>query len=499
MSWTDDEIDELLVRYLDHSLSSDELEQFERFLAESPATRGKLAVARQLNQLLKEIPKPALSKAKLDAFFADRVIRAAQVRATDSGDASLAPWIARLDSARQVDSAKRIENRDAAPTSQRELKRRPKRLWRIGIAAAGIAASLLLMMYWSSSKPLSNTLLSKNLSLPPSNKESLIEKSDTNESTTGHIVIQDAPSSIPKVPSTDQNAIASLDATKNATVSKSTNDTVVSGGLRSSTPPLATIEAGTTGPGASASIAQEVISSAVTSSLTPSAEQIKSFESMMANPNGMFLLVIDVSLTKDVPDLDVFRRVLDQYDIAWSSELEINDATQVKLTDSRMIAEAGKSGLIPDFVEPKKAADASNSDGANPGVVSLVFVKARAKRLDAALLELMQRTGDFPDFSFDLAFDPPTHALMDELKFIQEAKLPTSSKADSSNVSSAYRLSKPFSGKASAAYFAAGARRSPAMDLETRRRGRPPLSTEDMNPVSYGLFIVRHSKIDSER
>jgi hypothetical protein len=227
--------------------------------------------------------------------------------------------------------------------------------------------------------------------------------------------------------------------------------------------------------------------------LNPSPQQLKMLEEMMANPNGMFLMVVDVQLPEGVTDLETLRAVLDRHDIAWANELNIDDSVQSTLAKSRMIDDAGKRGLIPDYVESDRERTKSKEKAENGEVVSLVFVKARGSRLDAALIEVMQQTDEFPVFSFDLAFDPPTQALMNELRFIQEASLPVpNNQRVRENVSNVIQRS-------GGARFAAGPRRTAAMELGARRQGRPPMDAETMNPISYALFIVRHAAPSSSR
>jgi hypothetical protein len=245
---------------------------------------------------------------------------------------------------------------------------------------------------------------------------------------------------------------------------------------------------------------KEAASSVVGADLKPSADQLKAIEAMMKDPNGTFLFVVDIGLPDDVTDVLALRRILDRHDIAWASELEIDESMQKSLAKSRMISEAGKQGLIPDFLDPNASPARPESDGleTEPSV-SLVFVKARAARLDAAIIEVMQQTDDFPTFSFDLAFDPPTHALMNELRFIQEASLPSLNIPSSKDISNLIRPSRSNARQDSLEYFAAGPRRSKEMSLETRRSSRLPLDLETMNPVSYALFIMRHAKPESAK
>ncbi len=487
MSFTDDEIDELLVRYIDQELSSAELQFFKRILADNPEIPEKLENWNTGKRRLKALSSSTEPVRDLGILFADRIIQAAMQRVSESGDATLAPWVPRSQPAKTIESARSVQERETEPSSKNEPSRSAQRNWILGIAASGIAASLMAIAYWSSPKPALNTVLSgmgpPGITAPGFEPEKSIASLPAKiEKVTPNLDLVVLEDDRKELPNSQNSTLQSTTIASNIRSEKKVDEIKPSNLSRPSVPSI-----------------NDAISSTVSPSLAPSAEQLKMLENMLANPKGTFLFVIDVSLPQDVSDLDSLRNLLDNYDIAWASQLEIDDSIQSNLAKSRMISEAGQNGLLPDFIEPKSKPDDWVKDGSSREVVSLVFVKARGKRLDAALIEVMQRTGDFPLFSFDLAFDPPTNALVDELKYIQEAKLPPSTQQESQDRSSAVRLAMPSKGTASANYFAAGPRRSKAMTIETRRQSKLPLNPEMLNPVSYALFIVRYSISENSR
>ncbi len=478
MSWTDDEIDELLVRYLDQELSSDEVKQFEDVLAAQPIVQGKLTAWKDLRQGLLEIRKQAGTGRELGPTFADRVVRAAGHRVEASGDPHLAPWIARTSAIPTVEAARRLQNRDSDAHQPASRNSRRSRTWLFGMAATGIAASLLAIVLWSPSKPIANTLLSENepteAALSPpirANQEPQVTRSNS--------VVFDGP--LP-----DRVAIKDAFVDPSTTIvdpQRPNVETLASKEGKNNNGPMST----------SSKLSNDARGFTVGPSLEPTAEQLKMLEGMLTNPNGIFLFVVDVSLPSDVTDLDTLRQILDRHDIAWSSQLDIDEAMQTNLAKSRMIAEAGKGGLIADFKQPNVTSKELENGLSKNGEVSLIFVKARGTRLDAALIEVMQRVDEFPNFSFDLAFDPPTQTLMNELRFIQEASLPTTNRLDSQSFSSLIRRTGKGAEVSSLNHFAAGPRRSKAMSIETRRQGKMPLDSETLNPIAYALFIVRQA------
>jgi len=487
MSFTDDEIDELLARYMDQELSSNEMLRLEQILARQPEIRSKLNKWEEIRRGLKTLSSASKTANQLPFSLADSVIQAARLRVAESGDSTLAPWIERAKPISSVESARRLEERDAIPASGVRNSSRLKRNWLFGIAASGIAVCLLAITYFSSAGPASNTLLSKNelpatvpSAIAPINGDSVAQrplKLELETSNADLVVSKEESQSTSKTPE------SSLPFPSIASNTRSSQE-----GLGMKSANLSSQEVATR-----PSDPIPSTPSTVSPSLAPSIEQLKLLEDMLANPKGSFLFVIDVSLPTDIDNLDSLRNLLDNYDIAWASQLEIDESIQMNLAKSRMIAEAGKNGLLADFAQPKPKIDEPGSESKSKEVVSLVFVKARGKRLDSALIEVMQRTDDFPLFSFDLAFDPPTNQLMNELRFIQEASLPSTSSQETQNRSTAVRLAMPSERNTAANYFAAGPRRTPAMSLETRRQSRLPENSELMNPVSYALFIVRYS------
>ena len=492
MSWSKEEIDELLVRYLDQELSSDQIERFERVLIAEPSLQKKLSESKEIADLFKDFRRRNTATTGLGNDFADRVIEAARIHVTEQADPGTAPWIARNTPASTVDSASRLQSRDVESKAGPDgvNRRAPKWRWLLPIAASGMAASLLAIAFWSTLQPEKNTFLTtpdqglavRNEANPKSTGSPIVILEDqhlpldkavaTAESTKDRSLLNEASNTPPKIavapPQNSPNVLEALVSNNLATSPR--------------TPP------------SDAMRSIEALSSTVGPDLKPTAEQLKMLEAMSADPNGMFLFVVEVGLPNGASDLDALRRTLDRHDIAWASQLEIDESIQSSLAKSRMIAEAGKQGFLPDFVDPNLKDNQNENE-----MVSLVFVKARASRLDAAIVEVMRQTDEFPAFSFDLAFDPPTNTLMNELRFIQEASLPAVVLPASQSVSHVIRRTRRNNESNSLDTFAAGPRRSKDMGLETRKLSKLPLDAEVMNPVSYALFIVRHARGDSAK
>ena len=117
MSWTDEQIDELLSRYLDQELTPTERQQVEDLLA----ARGELRVQLTAWQRQKAALRSAASGSpRLGQDFAARVIAAAQQQVESSSAPGLAPWIHRQES--RSSSATAEEWIEAASQLQRRQR-----------------------------------------------------------------------------------------------------------------------------------------------------------------------------------------------------------------------------------------------------------------------------------------------------------------------------------------------------------------------------------------
>jgi hypothetical protein len=129
----------------------------------------------------------------------------------------------------------------------------------------------------------------------------------------------------------------------------------------------------------------------------------------------------------------------------------------------------------------------------------LIFVKARAERLDRAMGEVWDRHEDFPEASFDMAIDPPAMVALQELKSIEEfgefepGLGATDLRAD--GVARPFLPPAPGGPDAWSQFVGVERRAKPESTarrhlLAQRRKVSQALS-EAMNPVAYAILIVR--------
>ena len=187
-----------------------------------------------------------------------------------------------------------------------------------------------------------------------------------------------------------------------------------------------------------------------------------------------FLLIIDVSLDASDPEAAdaSLAELLHRYDIAYGSEVEVGE---------QVVQSLEKSRLVNQSLDDRRLQDSQ-------GRVDLIFVKARANRLDSAMIEMMGDTESFPEFAMDFAMDPPALELFDQLRGVQEAEL-RDDRAATVSIASPLHPSGGITG------WAANQRRS-SMPLAARQNSRAFAGTlvagDVGNPVSYALLVVRH-------
>jgi hypothetical protein len=184
------------------------------------------------------------------------------------------------------------------------------------------------------------------------------------------------------------------------------------------------------------------------------------------------VMVVDVSVGKDVDFTTTFNQLLGSYDIAMAEDLSIGPSVVQTLEKARLL-----QGTL---AEQRRQTPGDST--------SLFFVKARAVRIDAMIEAMIGDIETFPEISLDALIDSPEIPLLGELRSVQEAEL---SPAERQRVASG--VASPLRSAQVGQVFAGAARRQPAMPLEARRRntGNAMIMGDAGNPVSYVLFVIR--------
>lgn len=191
---------------------------------------------------------------------------------------------------------------------------------------------------------------------------------------------------------------------------------------------------------------------------------------------GDLFMVVDVTASTQIDTMERFNVLLGRYDIAMAEDMNVDQPVVNTLEKARLLQ--GQSAL--------------NTQQTLKSSTSLLFVKARAVRIDAMVEEMIADVEGFPEISLSVLMDTPELPLLGELKSVQEAELSRSQKQ-----SVASSVASPLRSRGGSRSFVSAQRQQPAMPLEERRssKGRSGILMGDAsNPVTYVLFVVRSSQ-----
>ena len=459
--------DELLTGLIDGRLSDEERAEIEGRLTADPALAAELSTLQMIRRAAAALPQPPSIP-----DLSDKVLRVAASRAAQSGGAE---WIDRSLAATQPVTASGRGSENAEGRRKTSMPRTASSL----AALAALAAGLLLML--SAFRELrqqpadgvppaaERTLAASDR--PDQDPARLDAAPDITPSAPEEAIAAAGPSLSPQgprdgavEPASDPSLIpqpqGAVEAERPAVESIASSEPIAPASL----PELAPPDSG--GPQDSA-VAESMAS--VDAAGDDPEEQLRAAMGVAAG----FLLIIDVSLdAADPSNADaVLAALLRRYDIAYGSQIDADPTVIRSLEQSRLVE------TLADDTRLQPGQDR----------VDLFFVKARASRLDAALLEMMADTQNFRQFAMDLAMDPPALELFNQLRGVQEAELRDD---QAPTVSVASPLNRTGGGEA---WY--GRRRQNPMSPEDRRNARSlagmSLVGDAGNPVSYALLVVR--------
>lgn len=497
----DERTEELLNGYLDGYLSASEEQEIRALLDSDHLVRQHFdslqGLQSSLRQMLQSPETSNLRQSNKD--FLQSVLTEAAKRVASDPSLVGATWAHAIETtpaattpaATTPAATTRTANQAAIPQNDNRW------MW----VMAGLAASLILVGGWLIQNQRVNDLDNVPQGLIAQRNTNSDASSNTVESSPAEFNATAQPRDLvesianstsdvktPETKTTESNSLATNVPARNETASanpeKTSNFPTVSSSVANS---KATIAREPSSPG-SESLAALPSNSFVKPNSQPTAEQIAALEnSLKGSINLSYLLVVDVSLQDNEDSREILDQILSRYDIPSAVDLNVEESTLKKLADSRLIA-SGKV-VLPD-AKPRAISD-NTEDVQKAG---LMFVKARGERLDAAIIEIMQRVDAFPEFSMDMAFDAPARSLASELQFIQEAALPRNAPVAKSSIAS--MLSSRSDADNSVNRFQAPQRRGLPLAPEKRLSGKGPngLGAEMMNPISCAILILREAK-----
>ncbi len=177
-----------------------------------------------------------------------------------------------------------------------------------------------------------------------------------------------------------------------------------------------------------------------------------------------FTVVLDVSIDPQAVENRTLERILEKYDIVSTDDLIVNDEQLKQLEESKLV------GNIANTEEK----------------MGVMFLRSTAKKLDLAMVDIINRFEDFPEFAMDVTTDQSALLLVNQLGSIRVAE-------GTSDTASRLLLEKA-PGRSSP--FATSARRGKPMDNASRQKfkggGVPPNPVRD--EISYALLLLRPAK-----
>jgi len=493
----DERTEELLNGYLDGYLSASEEQEIRALLDSDHLVRQHFDSLQGLQSSLRQMlqsPETSNSRQSNKDFLQSVLTEAAKRVASDPSLVG-ATWARAIETTPAATTSAAATTRTATPATIPQNDNRW--MW----VMAGLAASLILVGGWLIQNQRVNDLdnvpqgliAQRNTNSDASSNSVESSPADFNATAQPRDLVESIANSTsdvktPDTKTTESNSVAANVPARNETASanpkNTSNSPTVSSSVANS---KATIAREPSSPG-SESLAALPSNSFVKPNSQPTAEQIAALEnSLKGSINLSYLLVVDISLQDNEDSREILDQILSRYDIPAAVDLNVEESTLKKLADSRLIA-SGKV-VLPD-AKPRAISD-NTEDVQKAG---LMFVKARGERLDAAIIEIMQRVDAFPEFSMDMAFDAPARSLASELQFIQEAALPKNAPVAKSSIAS--MLSSRSDADNSVNRFQAPQRRGLPLAPEKRLSGKGPngLGAEMMNPISCAILILREAK-----
>jgi len=184
----------------------------------------------------------------------------------------------------------------------------------------------------------------------------------------------------------------------------------------------------------------------------------------VANPKLYFTLVLDVSIDPQAVENRTLERILEKYDIVSTDDLIVNDEQLKHLEESKLV------GNTANFEEK----------------MGVMFLRSTAKKLDLAMVDIINRFEDFPEFAMDVTNDRSALLLVNQLGSIRVAE-------GISDTASRLLLAKA-PGRNSP--FATSARRGKPMDNASREKfkGGAVPANPVRDEISYALLLMRPAK-----
>lgn len=461
---TDDQLDELISCYLDGELSQQETQELESRLQSDPEAARRLRIMKEARKALLQT-----QTYRLPDNFAQRVLVAAQAEAERLGLPANHP-IRLAEQENLSSTVAPATTLASAPNiaTAHEQKSSGSSRWNWAYAAAAAALLVAGTIWWQAQdKPVDSgtSQLAQDGSTQGTNPNTNPEIAEpanptvANAPTDTRLATNDTATSKPAEKSLTENISQDLGPQS-----------------QDSKPDMATVANSDASPNVNTPPANDATTP------TPSANDLKMLENM-ANAAGSVeslnvLMVVDVTLTKEAWENQSFSQILNEYGIKYEKPIVADESLNQVLEKSKLVSKAGTDATPSDPV-------ANN----HTGEVQLVFIQARAARIDNAIKDIFERIDEYPSLYFDLSMDGPCQDVVNRLEAVSPFD------GDGEDVFGiATAVQNGIAPNAEEANEFAGAKpRGEAVPLANRQNKRKATVEEpvSMNPISTVLFILR--------
>ena len=180
--------------------------------------------------------------------------------------------------------------------------------------------------------------------------------------------------------------------------------------------------------------------------------------------NLYYTLVLDVSIDPQAIENRALEGILAKYDIVSTDDLIVSDEQLKQLEESKLVGNSANT-------EEK---------------MGVMFLRSTAKKLDLAMVDIINRFEDFPEFAMDVTTDRSALLLVNQLSSIRVAE-GTSDTASRLILAKAPGRSSPFAGSA---------KRGKPLENAIREkfRGGAVPANPARNEVSYSILLLRPAK-----
>lgn len=455
---TDEQLDELISCYLDGELSQQESQLLESRLQSDPEAARRLRIMKEARKALLET-----QSYRLPDNFAARVLLAAQKEAERLDLPADHPIRLAESSQRSEKSVQEIAAVTLAtsPANSTPVSSKKSNPWSWAYAAAAAAVLMGGVIWWQSQDATNNPSTDQLAQDDPAAKQEPVTVPNTVSPPQPHVTLPEGDSRLATNGDNNSSNAQPLENKTDTKPSENKSDIATIANNDSTSDNTAAKPDSVTPP-------------------TPLASDAEMLKNLASDGGGNVetmnvLMVIDITMTKEAWESQAFSKIVNEYGIRYDRPIVADESLNKALENSKLVAKAGTDATP---VEPVI--------NGNTGDVQLVFVQARAARIDNAIKDIFERIDEFPSLYFDLSMDGPCQDVVNRM----EAFSPFENDGEEVfGIATAVQ-----NGNANNANVFAGAQpRGNAVPLATRQNKQKPLADEpvSMNPVSTVLFILR--------